>query len=111
LHSVSTCTATFRCRRAPPKDWPSAAYTLIGRDDLAAAAIFAGTGPGGDGSFTSHDLRMRAVPGGYLGDEEGGDSGDGGGGGSGDSGGGASGGGGGNGGDSGGGVGGGAGGP
>ena len=49
--------------RDPPEGWPAAACALVGRDDLAAAAAdAAGTRAGAE------DLRMRAVPGGYLGD-------------------------------------------
>ena len=44
--------------------WPAAACALVGRDDLAAAAADAA----GDARAGAEDLRMRAVPGGYLGD-------------------------------------------
>ena len=73
------------CRRSHPRraptvssrsseGWPAAACALVGRDDLAAAAADAA----GDARAGAEDLRMRAVPGGYLGD--GADDGEGGGG-------------------------------
>ena len=65
--------ALRRCRRDPPEGWPAAACALVGRDDLAAAAADAA----GDARAGAEDLRMRAVPGGYLGD--GADDGEGGG--------------------------------
>jgi len=45
------------------------AYTLVGRDDLAAAAAAYATSPSG-GDAHLHDFRMRSVPG-YNGDDSG----------------------------------------
>ena len=65
--------ALQRCKRSPPARWPAAAYSLVGRDDLAAAAVEGGDGDR-DGRWrrwrASVDVRMRAVPGGFLGDDD-----------------------------------------
>ena len=34
--------ALQRCKRSPPTRWPAAAYSLVGRDDLASAAVEGG---------------------------------------------------------------------
>ena len=78
--------ALQRCKRSPPLGWPAAAYSLVGRDDLASAAVEGGDGDGdeksapGDGRRrrwrASVDVRMRAVPGGFLGDDDDGADGD-----------------------------------
>ena len=78
--------ALQRCKRSPPLGWPAAAYSLVGRDDLASAAVEGGDGNGdvksapGDGRRrrwrASVDVRMRAVPGGFLGDDDDGADGD-----------------------------------
>jgi len=39
--------ALRRCQQSPPSDWPVAAYTLIGRDDLAKMATYVPSTTGG----------------------------------------------------------------
>ena len=70
--------ALQRCKRSPPTRWPAAAYSLVGRDDLASAAVEGGDWDGdwnGDEKSATRwrasvDVRMRAVPGGFLGDDD-----------------------------------------
>ena len=70
--SVPLRDALQRCKRDPPAGWPAAAYSLIGRDDLAgAAAGVKSRGIDSSDDPRSVDVRMRAVPGGFLGDDAG----------------------------------------
>ncbi|KAF7837560.1 myosin-6-like isoform X2 [Senna tora] len=38
LRCISS-TASYKCRDSPPNDWPSAAYVLLGRQDLAMSSL------------------------------------------------------------------------
>ena len=69
--SVPLRDALQRCKRDPPAGWPAAAYSLIGRDDLAGAAagvksVRSTRGIDSSDDPRSVDVRMRAVPGGFL---------------------------------------------